>query len=477
MLAAATIVLAARGCGSSEGATPEAGGASAGDSGAGASGGTGGTTPSGGGAGGATGGSGGSGGCPAGPLPPNVPAGWEQFTGYPCDCKLYVPGKNGTPPEPVTWEPCPSPGPDNPTCQRMATPWTTTKTLSLGAAANFWYDKAADKAYLEFGRVFYGDDENVVYAVVADLDGPVLTAFLLMAPASMQCALFIGDQRQGRYSFGVTSTPAKFVEGKPEGVIAGSISAEPTIAFEQPISEGSYTSWYVSSDWLVSGRVSLIAQPWDLSTEHLVYDPAQDPDGLPVHNVQPFGDAVFWQVNAGAYHGVMSWTLADGARPLIRWYGDDTKGAGNFATDGVDMVWTYGEGQSPSGSDYLVRSVMTAALTTDPAVLETTAKRLRSDPGPMGSAPYGMGCGFAGRSLYVPASTDGGADTSALFVVRLSDGVSWEIMGPPFDSGMHFAGVLGMSCDEIFALAQFPDDAVSVVKIRLDSLGPGTPPD
>jgi hypothetical protein len=471
---AAAGLLWAHGCSSGQADGSTDGGAS-GESGAtgGAAGGSG--TVAGGANGG--GGTGGTGGCPSAGLPPNVPAGWERFSGYPCDCHIYVPGKDATAPDPVSWEPCPSPGPDNPTCKRMATPWTKTTTLSLSAFPHFWYDKVQDKALLQFGRVFYGDNKNVRYSVVADLDGPVPAAFLLVSPANSECEFFTEDVRQDKFAIGVTSTPANFTEGKPEGVIAGTVGATPSVGFEQPIAQNSYTSWFVSSDWLINARVQIHARPWDLSSEHLVYDPSQDPDNMPAHNLQAYGGAIFWDVGSGDYHGIMSWTLAGGARPLVRWYGDYTKGAGGFNTDGVDMVWTYGEGKAPSDIDYPTRSIMTAPFTTDPAEVASTAKRLRSDPGPFSSAPWGIGCGYATFALNVPAATDGGDASTALLVVRLSDGVSWIVSGPTFASGMHFAGPLGSSCTDVFAVAQFPDDAVSVVRIRLDSLGPGIPPD
>jgi hypothetical protein len=43
---------------------------------------------------------------------------------------------------------------------------------------------------------------------------------------------------------------------------------------------------------------------------------------------------------------------------------------------------------------------------------------------------------------------------------------------------MMFGHVLGFTCEEVFATAQYlPDDSLTIVRIRLDSLGAGIPPD
>jgi hypothetical protein len=139
------------------------------------------------------------------------------------------------------------------------------------------------------------------------------------------------------------------------------------------------------------------------------------------------------------------------------------------------MVWTYGKDKPPTSEfEYGTRSVMTAPYTTEPQVLAQTEKRLRSDPGQLSPYPYGIGCGYAAR----PISRAKGSSTSTdLMVVRLSDGVSWFIESPPLDQGFKFLPALGITCDEIVTRVQFPDDAVTIVRIPLDSLGPGIAPD
>ena len=60
--------------------------------------------------------------------------------------------------------------------------------------------------------------------------------------------------------------------------------------------------------------------------------------------------------------------------------------------------------------------------------------------------------------------------------MRLSDGVSWTLPGRLAPNGEHWGNVLGITCDEVFATMD-TDLTVRILRFRLDSLGPGTPPD
>lgn len=458
---------AAHGCGSDE---PAASGGSGGESpDAGGSGGTGivwGGGASGlGSAGGAGGGSGGTAGCP-GPEPQyDGPPDWERFTGY-CTCPIWVPGQKGKLPEPVEWEPCPSPGPVNSTCKRMKTPWTKTTALSISIFPSFWFDAKQSRAFLLFSRTYLNDKLGTAYVVVADADGPIRNAFFLQ---SVGCGFDVQSIHGGRYALwtGPTTLPGP---GQVEGVLAGEIGKSPDTVLESPVSAGAFATWRVSSTWLVRWRGGLTGRLWGSSDVVTIQSPGQDPEGEPPQSVRAVGDAVFWEVGGLKKHGVVGWTSASGQENLIRWLGDYTQGAGNFNTDGTDMVWTYGEGKGPNDETYPKRSIMTAPFTTDPAVRAASQKRLRSDPAQLDVFPYGVGCGRAARSYYT-------ADSTELLVVRLSDGVSWIVKAPPTSSGVQFMSVLGVTCEDVFVKVQFPDEANAIVRIRLDSLGVGIPPD
>jgi hypothetical protein len=159
--------------------------------------------------------------------------------------------------------------------------------------------------------------------------------------------------------------------------------------------------------------------------------------------------------------GINVWDANNGFRPFIRWNGDTSRGAGNLGTDGVDLVWSYGEGKGPGEEPYPIRSVMTAPYTTDPDAV--VPRRLRSQlANDIALDSWKVGCG---RAVHFGAL--------GLQVVRLSDGWSWEIPYAP-NRGIHTP--IGITCDEVFALGSVGDHS-TIARVRLDSLGPGTAPD
>lgn len=480
----AATVLAALGVASAHGCSGdddprESNGATGGDSGS-PSGGSGGLVWGGGGssaasgsggAGGSSGGAAGSGGCP-GPAPPDAPPNWERFPGY-CECAFYYPGAKGKMPDAVEWEPCPTPAPLNPSCQRMRTPWTNVKN-AMPVGNQFWFDQSSGKSYLMLGRNGIGDDPSskLRYRLIAETEGPVVNAFF---DDSLKCGLSMEGLNGARYAYWVGPS-AQPGPNQTEGVIAGQVGSAPDTVLSFPV--GSlHMDWRVTSSWLVRwSSGGLHARTWGSSTEITVQQASLDPEGYPAYGPRGAGDSLFWEVGDLKYHGIMSWTQAVGGRSLVRYLGDYTQGAGNFATDGVHMVWTHGEGKAPNDWEYPKRSVMTAPFTTDPDAVKQTAKRLRSDPGQIGLDWFVVGCGYAARVYY--ENTDAGAGASQdLMIVRISDGMSWIYDAPALSTGFRLDGVLGITCDEVFAHAQFPDDAVTIIRVRLDSLGPGIAPD
>jgi hypothetical protein len=153
-----------------------------------------------------------------------------------------------------------------------------------------------------------------------------------------------------------------------------------------------------------------------------------------------------------------------GPHALVR-SGDPARADGNAGTDGRHLVWTRGEGGRP-GEVHPRRSIMVADYTTDPAELQP--RRLRSDPNPvLGAGPmrFAVGCGFAGRNAMPPRD---------LLLVRLADGVSWQLAG---GADWSWGQLLGFTCEEAFATVFSRSQGVSIARIRLDSLGPGIAPD
>jgi len=354
----------------------------------------------------------------------------------------------------------------------MRTPWS--KLMGAMPVGNrFWFDSDAGKSYLMFGRNGLNDDptSKTRYRLIAEADGPVLSAFY---EDSLACGLMTEAFTDGRYAYWV----GPYVDPGPnqtEGVIAGKVGSPVDTVLTLPV--GSlHTTWRVTAGWLVRWRAGLFGRPWGSAAELTVQTPSMDPEGYSAYGPRGAGDSLFWEVGNLKYHGIMSWTQSAGGRSLVRYLGDYTQGAGNFGTDGAHMVWTHGEAKAPDDSEYPTRSVMTAPFTTDPEAVKQTAKRLRSDPGQIGLDWFVVGCGYAARVYWENAGA-GAAASQDLMVVRLSDGVSWIYDAPPLSTGFRLSGVLGVNCDEVFAHAQFLDDAVTIIRVRLDSLGPGIAPD
>jgi len=207
-----------------------------------------------------------------------------------------------------------------------------------------------------------------------------------------------------------------------------------------------------------------------MKTSHPVYSPADDPEGLSNGEMVVWGKDIFIGIGGLEPHGVVSWNLDQGVQPLLRWPGDHTRAASLLGTDGKDMVWWYGEGKNLGETVFPKRSVMTAPYTTDPAVIQTTAKRLRSDPAGLDyPATWAVGCGYAARAGFVDGLN------WELSVVRIQDGASWILPGT-IDGTSIWAYAMGVTCDEVFVLWG-SQGIQNIVRLRLDSLGPPLTPD
>ena len=143
------------------------------------------------------------------------------------------------------------------------------------------------------------------------------------------------------------------------------------------------------------------------------------------------------------------------------------------------MVWEYSFGRDAGGITFPSNAVVKSAYTTDAAGIAAT--RLRSDGNEYGTSPYIVGCGYAVHSTNDAFMVDGGVpDQLGLLLVRLSDGYSWTLMG--YNTGPWvWIEPLALTCTELFATVQLrPGDAsqahAEIVRVRLDSLGSGMPP-
>ncbi|MCC6527285.1 MAG: hypothetical protein IT373_31845 [Polyangiaceae bacterium] len=398
--------------------------------------------------------------CPEEPLPLLVPEGWVEYPNWSCACRFYVPGP-GVVADPLEWGPCPSSAADaGLACRAMKYP----QPVSVATPVPDLLHNADGSHSLVLRRNL--KPEHV--SVIADIEGPVRNAVLSIWPNQPSPSCFLAWQRAGDDRFVIQVIGSDAAGGSQssvtEGAIGGFIDA-PTPTVLARYQDGLKYDWWASGTWFVREDTlyRVYASAWDTSDEYFVTSQSADPEGLQIGNILVYRDTVFWESSSSLRSGINVWRLDTGAMPFVRYLGDFTRGAQNFGTDGVDMVWSYGEGKAPNDMYYPVRAVMTAPFTTDPSAL--APRRLRSHPGAnLSTTAWQVGCGYATRVATGP---------NTVYVVRISDGWAWEI--PQLAGLSLFAGV-GLTCDEVFAYGSV-NNVQNVVRIRLDSLGPGMPPD
>ena len=390
----------------------------------------------------------------ASPLPDGAPPGWQAWTEWSDDCPLYVPGPNAEMPAPIEWEPCSVSVPSSLGCRRMKDTWSGA-SLGISGYPNFTLDPATGKALLQFTRIRVGGNKEISFRLVAEADGVVRNAILKLDTSSNDCGFLEEEVSGTRFAQGI-HTRTKGSDGVVQdqwGFLGGNIDdLAPSVVF-RPDDPTEASAWFISDRWvirLVAGKH--LAYDWTFQQRHTVYDAAGD---LPPFDATVVGEDVFSEVSTSNYCGVLSWNLEHGSRPLLRWYGDSTHGAGNFDTDGKDMVWTYSAGPKGCGVDASNPEVWTAPYTTDPAVLQATARRVRKDVFGMSAYPYAVGFGYAMR-------TD---DSSNLFVVRLSDGRASFL--PSVPGLLSWNGVLGVADGELFVKAHMKEDTAGLTIARI----------
>jgi hypothetical protein len=270
---------------------------------------------------------------------------------------------------------------------------------------------------------------------------------LKLDTTSNDCGFLEEEVSGTRFAQGI-HTRTKGTDGAVEdhwGFLGGSIDdLVPSVVF-RPDDPTEASAWFISDRWvirLVAGKH--LAYDWAFQQRHTVYDAAGD---LPPFDATVVGEDVFSEVSTSNYCGVLSWNLEHGSRPLLRWYDDPTHGAGNFDTDGKDMVWTYSAGPKGCGVDASNPEVWTAPYTADPAVLQATARRVRKDKGGMSAYPHAVGFGHAMRTV----------GTSGLFVTRLSDGRATFLQDFPDGNKFAWGDVLGFTEDELFVTIYYDD--------------------
>jgi hypothetical protein len=391
--------------------------------------------------------------CPANEqVIPSVDETWVQYSGFGCDVALLLPGPETPPLPPFEWEPCPASAGSDAVCEQLAPLPGGSNFASFRGAVTTSDGDALLATYRSQG-------EAGGYVAIGRATGPIVLAFTSPRsdePLGTSLAWFDDS------SYLVSVNPVG--EPKPEGfhgAIAGRFGEPvPTLVRHVQNKGNTTSSWAVSNDLVVRSLFGITASPWTDDDSLAVYKPANDPDGLPGYISQVRGDRVFIQVNAGGLSGMVSWTQAEGVKPIVRYPGNYEKSAMRWSTDGVDMVWIEGEGPQTSLYVHPKMTLMTAPYSTDAAQIQATKRAVGPDPLRAAALPLVVGCGHAASQWINEEQTANG-----LAIVRLADSTWWKLHPSvvPYP-----ARPLGITCNHAYY-----SYANQILRIRLDSLPAG----
>jgi hypothetical protein len=410
--------------------------------------------------------------CSPEPIPSVVPKGWVEYTDWSCSCRFYVPATREALPPPLEWGSCPD-ATLTYSCRHLVVPGSN-KPYSVGVHPSL--DALSDgNQVLALNHPDYSAG-NVIpnWHLVAEVDGAVRSAMLDVTPAPTfpKCILNTGPSRGGRHVLGVKGdgVGTDYSTTTVEGALGGSIDdLHPKVLVRHDDQE-SY-NWTGGEKYVLQGSAPsfrVYAYDWSIGAPTLVANPSSDPDHLGIYDETPVGDAIFFETSGAVLSGINVWTPAKGAQPFIRWIGDPLHGAGSFGTDGKDMAWRYGEGRDEQGW-YETVNLMTAKFTADPNAVVAKAVYVgltRRDS--IGAETVGVGCGYAATLNHLQGNPKGN-----VLIIRLADGRRWNAPGSP---AVKHSRVIGVSCADVFVLSIVtPDPHATIVRIALDSLGPGEP--
>lgn len=393
------------------------------------------------------------------PIPPEgLPPGWVRWDGAGKMCKFYVPAGPENLPKSLHWVECPSGGslPGGAVCRLLDVDWTSKGALH---GLTSWMQRGVDEAGVV--RFAIGREEAGFYRrEIIREDGAVEQAFL--EGDKSFCAIYPINFRGERYAYG-------FKGSEGSGIVSGLASSrlpDHVVRRAYTESHGPYVTPFGILD-LGPGHVMTLFPPGvGLDGGVLLWSAAKD-DGLQQGLITATDDAVFWKASNEVYGKQRVYTPGGGVRALRDFGTDYTRRDFDLGTDGHDLVWIFGSERTQPSGRFPKLEVMAAPYTTNPQML--APRRIRSFQGDVGAEATLVGCGYAlhGEGL---SST----------LVRLADGMAWRIPADSVTGGVQWAQPIAVTCDEVFGLGYLPASPsrpTTLVRVRIDSLGPGSPPD
>jgi hypothetical protein len=405
--------------------------------------------------------------CKPPPKPAGVPDGWELYNDYwPC-CGLYTPSSPASLPAPIRWRSC------DPAA--MADAGVADGGIACRQMVVDWLVPAGQpEAFVDFKSWVQPNDAGVTvmvsrntaegfYRVFADVDGPARVALLETQPKT--CVIGFQDLRDGKYVVRVL----QFESGAGGGAIAGDLrELRPSVTSHT--ADSIYESNAVGLPGVLRETTAEFdLYPWGAADGGKIWSSKED-NGL--QQTFPFfqGNALFWA--SGNLHIAKQkvWTDAGGVQDFISFGSDTTRGAGDLGTDGVDLVWAQGSNRTDPNGGFPTEAVMTAPYGVDPTTL--VSRRVRSSASQaLAGSPFTVGCGYAARWGGTPGGT---VNDSEIVLVRLSDGRAWRF--PSSVGAWRWVRPVAITCSEFFVAVRSSGQD-SFARVRLDSLGPGSPAD
>ncbi len=410
-------------------------------------------------------GKGGSGGTPAaGAAGDNgLGPGFEGWKRLPTEgiCEVWYPSTTGKQLPPLSWTTCPPEWVEGVPCEAAAVDgykWLESSPRNV-------FQRISDDEWV-FGVYRFNTDRPYYLITWESNKGTVYQSYRIRGGCAARLPFGVSG---GRFLVDV-SVYKPGVMVSTEGVVAaGQLGdLDPTfVGIRKAWTKSAEPFWSIGIDGVLRQAESEdVLFPMD-DPEHgtVIFDPSMDPAGLGVKDVTQTNKGLFLVVSGGYQDGVHVYHGGK-AQPFLR-YPTTEEAAFGFGADDDQMVWVHGHGGLTGFYRWAVQDIMVAPTTTDPETAKKTAVRLRSET--TQSLPWGwkVGCGYAAAISYVMNTPH---QSAAIRVVRLSDGWSWVFHSPGYAYPL---SAVGVTCDHVYAIAP----ASQLFRVRLDSLGPGEPPD
>ncbi len=399
--------------------------------------------------------------------------GWSVFHEYDPACGFYVPASKDYLPPPIRWEPCLSyPETAGTSCRQMVLDWAPRKNVTELISPGTRAHRRADGSILLLTARHQADAN---YRILAPLDGPVVVALREQDPDRCVAGSVVSDGEH--YAFRVYDSEVKGYASEYGGGAIGGRLDELRPKVLKHYHDSVTRSFVAGTPGLleISGG-ALVSSRWqDGSVIKTIWTSSQD-NGLAQNYAFFHGETLFWASDSYAFNKQKVYTEAGGVKDFLTFGDDWSKGAADLGTDGTDLVWIEASGRMASNVPFPSAAIVTAPFTTDPARALATRRVVRSDltGSPFGTAPFVVGCGYAAR---FSSFSEGRTGT---LLVRLSDGQAWSFiasLGADWAWGLPLA----LTCEELVLkvgqrVTHTEKIHHNVARVRLDSLGPGTPP-